>query len=89
MSFAAFVTAGIYRLIRLRLTRDMGIDEELFNRLAKAFMEHKKDMHRRVKHLEAIAANKEEVPEYPELKEPNAGDTGTLNNQLDRKRRVR
>ncbi|MDZ7716620.1 MAG: hypothetical protein U5J95_10445 [Balneolaceae bacterium] len=34
-----------------------GIDQEVFERLAKAFMRHKKDAERRIQNLEAIIAD--------------------------------
>lgn len=37
-----------------------GIDKETFNRLAKAFMEHKKEMQERVQNLETIVAEQDE-----------------------------
>lgn len=38
-----------------------GIDEQTFNRLAKAFMEHKKEMQQRVQNLETITAEQNEI----------------------------
>jgi len=90
--FVAFVLGGVFRLIRIKLQQDNGIDQELFNRMAKAFMEHKKDMERRVRNLEAIVADESDLEEeagntYPELEEPK--QDSTLSNQLERKRRTK
>lgn len=56
-SFAAFVCTGIYRLIRLKIERNNGTDEEMFERLAKAFLQHKKNTERRLQNLEAIISD--------------------------------
>jgi len=71
-------------------------DEE-FSRLAKAFVQHKKDMERRMQNIESIVADRSDAEidgdsgrsqiEYPELEEPKA--EGTLSNQLEHKRKVR
>ena len=52
-SFITLFCAGIYKLIRAKMDRT-GINEETFDRLAKAFIEHKKSTNRRIEHLEAI-----------------------------------
>lgn len=57
--FAAFIAGGIYRLIRLKIERNTGIDEEVFDRLARAFMQYKKDTERRLRNLEAIVDNED------------------------------
>lgn len=50
-----FVIAKITSLIKSWIERNKsGYDEETFNRLAKAFMQHKKDTERRLRNLEAI-----------------------------------
>lgn len=55
-----FVIAKITGLIKAWINRNKGgYDEETFNRLAKAFMQHKKDTERRLKNLEAIIAEEE------------------------------
>jgi hypothetical protein len=52
-----FIFAKITGLIKAWINRNNNsIPEEQFNRLAKAFMEHKKETQRRLKNLEAIAA---------------------------------
>ena len=85
--FVAFIVSGVFKLIRYKIDKESGTDEELLMRLAKAFKEHKNEMERRVRNLEAIAAGDEPESEYPELEEPH--EEGTLSNQLERKRRTR
>lgn len=53
---SGYIFMNIFKLIRSWVGGNSEIDEESFNRLAKAFMEHKKDTERRLKHLEAIAS---------------------------------
>lgn len=80
--------AKISGLIKAWIERDKNrYDEETFNRLAKAFMEHKKEMERRVNNLESIAADENDELAYQELEEP--GPEHTLSNQLNEKRRVK
>lgn len=57
--FSAFVCGGIYKLIKLKISEGKGIEEEAFNRLAKAFMEYKKDTQRRLQNLEAIITDED------------------------------
>lgn len=59
-----FIFAKITGLIKAWINRNNNsIPEEQFNRLAKAFMEHKKETQRRLKNLEAIAANEDTARE--------------------------
>lgn len=55
-SFATFICAGIYKLIKAKIEQT-NIDEDTFDRLAKAFMEHKNETNRRIQNLEAIISN--------------------------------
>lgn len=65
-------------------------NDETFERLAKAFMQHKKDMEKRVRNLEAIIAEKDHPNHYNELEIEEPREDNTLNNNLEeRKRRVR
>lgn len=59
---AAFIFGSIFKLIRSWLSRGSGYDEETFERLARAFMQHKKDTERRLQNLEAIVADEAENP---------------------------
>lgn len=63
-----------------------GIEEETFNRLAKAFMEHKKEMQQRVQNLETIIAEEDE-DNYSKIEAPN--NEGTLTNDLKEKNKAR
>lgn len=64
------------------------LTEEDFARLARAFMQHKKDMQERVQNLEAIIAEeKKEKSNYSQI-EASASD-GSLANDLNQKDRVR
>lgn len=55
-----FIVAKITGLIKAWLNRNnSAIREEDFNRLAKAFMEYKKDTQRRLQNLEAIVADED------------------------------
>lgn len=81
-----FIIARITGLIKAWIERNKGgYDEETFNRLAKAFMQHKKDMEQRMQNLEAIIADEEETTDstYPQIEEPK-GET-ILNNDLEEK----
>lgn len=86
-SFAGLVCTGVYRLVMVKMRKDTGIDEETFERLAKAFIEHKKDMQKRVKNLEAIIADGSNKDGYPQIEEPRSENT--LTNDLDQKKRVK
>lgn len=55
-----YLAAKTFGLIKTWINRKKsGIPEEEFNRLARAFMEHKKDTQRRIKNLEAIIADED------------------------------
>ena len=56
-----YIFMNIFKLIRSWIGGNSDVDEETFNRLAKAFMEHKKDTQRRLENLEAIASEKDEA----------------------------
>lgn len=87
--FSAFVCTGIYKLIMAKMNGTNGIDGETFERLAEAFIRHKKDMNRRVQNIEAIIANDDDVS-MPEIKESKSHsyNKGTLKNDLKNKKRV-
>lgn len=75
-------------LIKAWLNRDRsGIDEEDFSRLAKAFIQHKKNMEQRVQNLEAGIAGSDEQSSHPEIEKP--GDKGMLSNDLNNKNKER
>lgn len=52
-SFITLFCGGIYKLIRAKMD-STGIDEDTFDRLAKAFVEHRKESNQRIQHLESI-----------------------------------
>jgi hypothetical protein len=86
-SFAAFVCTGIYKLIKTKMDRDQGMDAETFNRLAEAFVEHRKEMNKRVENLEAIIADQDKNNAYPEIEAPEK--ESSLSNNLQQKNKVR
>lgn len=64
-----------------------GPDEESFNRLAQAFVQHKKEMQERVQNLEAIIAEEDEAKNnYSHIEA--SGSDGSLTNDLKEKDRV-
>lgn len=66
-----FIIARITGLIQSWINRNKGgYDEETFNRLAKAFMQHKKDTERRLKNLEAIIAEEDDSGKTKQISEP-------------------
>ena len=93
-SFITLFCTGIYKLIRAKMDRT-GINEETFDRLAKAFIEHKKNTNRRIEHLEAIIAD-EQPDADKQIRNPNtsieieqdserqseSGEGSTLRNML-------
>jgi hypothetical protein len=78
-------------LINTWLKRDSNNDKELeqnFDRLARAFVEYKKDMSRRVQNLEAIIADEEpQDRDFSQIEAPVK--EGGLNNDLKSKKQVR
>lgn len=79
-------------LIKTWINRDRQagevVDEENFDRLAKAFMQHKKEMKERVQNLEAIIAEEDEIESnYSQIEASDSG--GSLTNDLQEKDRVR
>lgn len=63
------------------------LTEEDFDRLAQAFMQHKKKMQERVRNLEIIIADKEEKEDnYSQIEASN--NDGSLTNDLYEKDRV-
>lgn len=68
--------------------RDTGsASDEQFGRLARAFMEHKKDMEQRIRNLEAIIAEENEEEFYPQMDEHESEER--LTNDLQQKKRER
>lgn len=85
--FSAFVCTGIYKLIMAKMQRTHGLDSETFERMAEAFIQHRKEMNRRVQNIETIIARDEDPP--PGISgESKSHNEGTLNNNLNSKKRV-
>lgn len=72
ISLAGYIFAKIFGLIKVWLEGRSGNGnlEEHFNRLGKAFVQHKKEMERRVQNLEAIVIDEDEEHDIKELNEP-------------------
>ena len=86
--FAAFVCFGVYKLISMKLHQNEEIDSETFERLARAFMQNKKEMEKRVQNLEAIIADDDgREGQYPQIEEPKT--ESKLTNDLRNKDKVR
>lgn len=93
-SFSAFVCTGIYKLIKMKIQKgNSGYDDETFERLAKAFMRHKKESEQRIQNLEAIISDDNssqpkhiEEPkgtiEIEDNREESKSDDGNLRNML-------
>lgn len=70
-----YLSAKIFGLIKTWINRNnSSVQDEDFDRLAKAFMEHKKHTERRLRHLEAIASGEdaERSKSDPDTKEIEA-----------------
>ena len=86
--FAAFVCTGVYKLISKKLHQNGEIDSETFERLARAFMQHKKEMEKRVQNLEAIIADDDgREARYLQIEEPK--EESKLTNDLRKKDKTR
>ncbi len=78
----------ITELIKVWINRnDTGVNEDAFNRLAKAFMQHKKEMEQRMQNVEAIIADEDGKDHLPEIEAPQNKDI--LTNDLEQKNKVR
>ncbi|NIW00438.1 hypothetical protein GWN26_15455 [Candidatus Saccharibacteria bacterium] len=66
-ALVGFLAAKTFGLIKTWINRKKsGVPEEEFNRLARAFMEHKKDTQRRIQNLEAIIADDDSTESFQE-----------------------
>lgn len=86
--FSAFVCTGIYKLIMAKITRTHGndIDSDRFRRLAEAFVQHKKEMTRRVQNIETIIAGDKHIsPREIQKEERRSYGGGSLKNDLKNK----
>lgn len=96
-ALVGYVLGKIFGLIKMWLEGRSGGGnlEEHFNRLGKAFVQHKKEMERRVQNLEAIIADDDAEPKQLnepsraiEIEEDESGESSgsTLSNDLENKR---
>lgn len=71
-ALVGFLAAKTFGLIKAWINRNKGgVPEEEFNRLARAFMEHKKDSQRRIQNLEAIIADDDSLENPQNVEAPN------------------
>lgn len=71
-AFTGFVLYMLFSTIKAWINRkNSGLDEESFDRMAQAFIQHKKDSERRLENLEAIIIDDEEFEsKQKELNKP-------------------
>lgn len=70
-ALVGYLATKIIDLIKAWINRkSSGIPEEHFNRLAQAFMEHKKETRKRLQNLEAIIAEEDSNASSKQLEEP-------------------
>lgn len=93
---AIIVVGCITSIIKTWINRDQSqsaTDQDEFNRLAKAFIQHKRTMQKRVENLEAIIASNdqfEETDSDSQSKELNEFENANrLTNDLQHKDRIR
>jgi hypothetical protein len=82
LGLTAFIFGSIFNLIRARINRN-NMDEEAFNRLARAFSKHKKDSERRIQNLEAIIAGDEAEPQLNSAPQSLQDDTATRSIEIE------
>lgn len=96
VGLAGFIFYNIFKLIRTWIGGSEGYDEETFERLARAFMQHKNETERRLQNLEAIVTDEdhqssttkqiEEPKNTIEIEDDESKDTkssdGNLRNML-------
>lgn len=71
VGLAAFIFSNIFKLIRTWLGSSNSYDEDTFERLARAFMQHKKETERRLQNLEAIVTDEEHpISSDKQIEEP-------------------
>lgn len=71
-ALVGFLAAKTFGLIKTWINRKKGgVPEEEFDRLARAFIEHKKDTRRRIQNLEAIIAEHDSIEDSPNKETPN------------------
>ena len=93
-ALVVIVVGCVTGIIKTWLTRGKDgetIDRETFDRLAQAFVQHKREMQERIQNLETIIANetdREEELHYSELEDTNNKES-SLTNDLKQKKRSR
>ena len=60
VGLAGFIFYNIFKLIRTWMSGSSSYDDETFERLARAFMQHKKETEKRLQNLEAIVTDDEQ-----------------------------
>lgn len=82
-------TGLIKAWINRQKEQNANVDEESFNRLARAFMQHKKEMTERIQNIEAILADSDEksVEDFQRIEASN--NDNSLTNDLQQKDRIR
>ena len=60
VGLAGFIFYNIFKIIRTWIGGSSSYDDETFERLARAFMQHKKETERRLQNLEAIVTDDDE-----------------------------
>jgi len=82
-------TGLIKAWINRQKEQQAAVDEESFNRLARAFMQHKKEMTERIQNIEAVLSdsNEKSVDNFQQIEAPN--NDKSLTNDLQQKDRVR
>lgn len=82
-------TVLIKAWINRQKEQQAAVDEESFNRLARAFMQHKKEITERIQNIEAVLAdsNGKSVDNFQQIEAPN--NDKSLTNDLQQKDRIR
>lgn len=84
IALVGFIFAKIVGLIKAWINRNnTAITEEDFDRLAQAFMEHRKRSERRIQHLEAILADKDGRRASQALSEPGEAQEEPSNKTIE------
>lgn len=87
--FGCLVLWKLYHTIKSSIQKDQpSISEDDFDRLARAFIQHRKKINNRVQNIEAIIAHDDNIS-VPEVEESESHSKGTLKNDLKNKKRVR
>lgn len=87
--FGGLILWKIFDMVRssIKGKDNIEVTAEDFDRLARAFMHHKKEMEERMQNVEAIIADEDAEDHLPEIEAPRNEDI--LTNDLEHKKRVR